>query len=266
MNGGSLVFTMGNKPGKSWAVSKEDRPVRRITDELITPVPCFKAKSKTFLDKMAVGLMDLDSTARLKIKKGNSRWKNYKGTVDISRSSGFKAKAIKNGVESFTEEAEFFKIPKSRKVVLKTKYNAQFTAGGDNALINTLRGGTDFRTGNWQGYEGVDLDAVIDLGKKQKVSKMGIGFLQDENSWIFMPLWVSFEVSTDGVNYQPVGTVNSMVDEHQGGTIVKDFILKDINRNIRYIHVVAKNRGICPEWHKGYPNKSWIFTDEFWVK
>lgn len=150
--------------------------------------------------------------------------------------------------------------------MLKTQYSAQYTAGGDNALINTLRGGTDFRTGNWQGYEGVDFDAIIDLGKKQKVSQMGIGFLQDENSWIFMPLWVSFEVSADGINYQPVGKVNSMVDEHQNGAIVKDYILKDINREIRYVHVVAKNRGTCPEWHKGYPNKSWIFTDEFWVK
>ncbi len=266
LNGGTLAFKMGSKPDKSWGSAAVGRPVRRIEDDLITPVPYFKAKSKTFLDRMTVSLADVDTTVQLKIKKGNHAWKDYKEPFKIHGSSDFEAKAIENGVESFPEEAQFFKIPKSRKVTLKTKYNAQYTAGGDNALINTLRGGTDFRTGNWQGYESDDMDAIIDLGKEQMVHKMGIGFLQDENSWIFMPQWVSFEVSEDGVNYQQAGKVKTMVDEHQTGTIVKDFVLKNVNRRVRYIHVFAKNRGTCPQWHKGYPNKSWIFTDEFWVK
>jgi hypothetical protein len=95
---------------------------------------------------------------------------------------------------------------------------------------------------------------------------MGIGFLQDENAWIFMPLQVSFEVSADGVHFEDAGVVKNRVDAHQSGVIIKDFKVENINKKVRYVHLVAKNRAVCPEWHKGYPNPSWIFTDEFWVK
>jgi len=266
LNGGLLEFEMGSEPNKEWGTKVENRPVRRITDHLITPVPYFKADSKTFLDQTRIELMDLDPDARLLIKKGNNKWADYDGSFSINNSASFKAVALKEDVKSFVEQAEFVKIPKNRKAILNTKYNDQYTAGGDNALINTLRGGSDFKTGNWQGYYGKDVDAVIDLGKEQWVNKMGIGFLQDENSWIFMPQWVSFEISTDGEHYQKAGVVKNSIDEHQSGAIVKDFVLENVNKKVRYIHVVGKNRGICPEWHKGYPNESWIFTDEFWVK
>ncbi len=266
MNGGTLVFEMGKEPGESWGTAVEDRPGQQITDNLITPVPVFKAKSKTFIESQEVSVEDLYPDATLKVKKGKTSWKNYTTPFTINKSVHLQAKAIKNGVESFVEEAEFFNIPKGRKVTLKTEYSSQYTAGGDNALINTIRGGTDFKTGNWQGYEGTDLDAVIDLGKKQLVHEMGIGFLQDINAWIFMPLWVQFEVSTDGVQFDKAGKVDNAVDEHQGGVIIKDFVLQNVNQKVRYIHILAKNRAVCPDWHKGYPNPSWIFTDEFWVK
>ncbi len=266
LDGGRLEFVMGSKPNKLWASLDNERPHRKITDHLITPVPVFKASSKVFSDKMVIALSDLDTTSSLFIRQNNQSWIKYTKPVYIESSSGFRAYAEKNSIKSFTEKASFFKIPKNRKVTLKTPYSKQYTGGGNNALINTIRGGSDFRTGNWQGYYGVDLDAIIDLGKVQKVNQMGIGFLQDQNSWIFMPLKVTFEVSTDGKTFYPAGTVVNRIDEHKKGGITKDFVLTHVDKKIRYIHLVAKNRAICPKWHKGYPNPSWIFTDEFWVK
>jgi len=266
LDGGRLEFVMGSEPNKLWAILENERPHRKITDHLITPVPVFKTPSKVFSDKMEVALSDLDSTAKLFLSQDNGNRINYTHPVIIDATTSFKAYAEKNDTKSFVEESSFFKIAKNRKVTLKTNYSKQYTAGGDNALINTLRGGSDFRTGNWQGYYGTDLDALIDLGEVQQVNQMGIGFLQDENSWIFMPLKVTFEVSTDGKIFQHAGTVVNRVDEHKKGGITKDFVLTHVDKKIRYIHVVAKNRAICPKWHKGYPNPSWIFTDEFWVK
>ena len=40
-------------------------------------------------------------------------------------------------------------------------------------------------TGSWQGYEGVNLDAVIDLGKRMHINKLSTGFLQDWNADIY---------------------------------------------------------------------------------
>ena len=123
------------------------------------------------------------------------------------------------GKNSFFEEAEFVKIPHGRTVKVKTPYSPQYTAGGDIALINTLRGGENFTTGNWQGYWGVDLEAIIDMGKTQRISKIGAGFLQDQNSWIFMPEWVKFEISKDGQDFVEIGIVENILDEKADGGI-----------------------------------------------
>lgn len=266
LHGGELRFEMASKPNKEWGSHKADRPFRKITDNLIVPNPYFKAKSKTFSGEQQVSIADIDTTAHILFNRNNGRWKPYVKPVTVENTTVFEAKAVKNDSGSFIEAAKFFKIPKNRKVVYRTKYSEQYTGGGDDALINTLRGGNDFRTGNWQGFEGDDLDVVIDLGKPQNVSKMGIGFLQDENSWIFMPLWVSFAVSDDGEHFTDVGRVVNSIDPRHDGAVIKDFVTKNVNRKVRYVHVIAKNRGVCPEWHKGYPNPSWIFADEFYVK
>jgi hypothetical protein len=32
--------------------------------------------------------------------------------------------------------------------------------------VDGLRGGHDFRTGEWQGYQGQDVNATVDLGER----------------------------------------------------------------------------------------------------
>ncbi len=266
LNGGKLVFEMGNTPNKMWGNSKTDRPYRKIVHNPITPVPVFKPSSEVFSNRQTVFITDLDTNAGIMFKQGNHKWLNYTKPVFINTTTNFKAYAVNNEVSSFIEDASYTKIPSGRKITLRTRYSEQYTAGGDHALINTLRGGSSFKTGNWQGYQGNNLDAVIDLGKVQWIKKMGIGFLQDENSWIFMPLKVTFEVSTDGKTFHKAGTVNNHIDYHKKGTITKDFELTHVNKKVRYIHIVAVNRAVCPKDHKGYPNACWLFADEFWVK
>jgi hexosaminidase len=36
--------------------------------------------------------------------------------------------------------------------------------------------------------------------------------------------------------------------------------------NVRYIRVLAKNRGSCPDWHPGAGNPAWLFIDEVVVE
>lgn len=266
MNGGTLAFIMDDTPDRNFGSKKNNRPHRKISDHLIVPVPVFEATSKVFTNEQEVSITDLDTLVSIRFKKHGGSLTNYTGALKINASTDFTAYAEKHDTKSFTEEASYVRIPANRKISLNTQYSKQYSGGGDNALINTIRGGTDFRTGNWQGYHGNNLDAIIDLGKVQRVNQMGISFLQDENAWIFMPLTVSFEVSFDGKTYEKAGTIKNRIDAHKKGVVVNDFVLKHVNKEIRYIHVIAKNRNSCPKWHKGYPNPGWIFADEFWVK
>ena len=65
------------------------------------------------------------------------------------------------------------------KIQLLSAYNSQYTGGGDNALINQLRGTDNFRLGEWQGYHDTDLEAILYLGEERDINKISIGFLQD---------------------------------------------------------------------------------------
>jgi len=157
--------------------------------------------------------------------------------------------------------AEFHKIPVGRTITLNTSYAGQYSGGGDLCLIDFIRGPLNFRTGAWQGYEGVDLDAVVDLGSIQLVSKLETGFLQDVGAWIFMPEEVSYHVSNDGVNFKHIGTVENKVSHRMLGVNIQHFTLR-FSTKARFIKVVARNMGTCPEWHVGEGRSAWIFADE----
>ena len=66
-------------------------------------------------------------------------------------------------------------------------YNERYKGGGDTGLVDGLRGAKSHTDGRWQGFEGDDLEAVIDLGRAERISAVTVGFLQNTSAWIFMP-------------------------------------------------------------------------------
>ncbi len=266
MSGGTLTFEMGDKPAENFGELKNARPKSKIDDNLITPVPFFVAGGKTFDKTMDVAAGDLYGDALLYVDINNSGFKPYDKPITIDGNANFRAYCVWQGKKSFVEDARFIKISQDVKVVYKTFYDSQYTGGGDKALVNGLRGGKNFRTGNWQGFHGVNLEVMVDFGKNIKPGKIGIEFLQDTPSFIFMPLKVHFEVSEDGKKFTGAGTCINDVDEHVTEPVLKTFYSKKLNSAVRYVKIVAENRGICPEWHRGAGEKAWLFADEIWTE
>ena len=267
MKGGELVFNMGPQPNKAWGIGAGDFPFTRINSNLITPVPSVDKGERTFIDSTVVSLSCPMGGAviyyTLDGKEPTVKSSIYRRPFLFRKNTTIKAFALKPGLsQSYPIKAEFKLIPKNRKVTSNTEYAGQYAAGGDVALINFIRGGENFRTGNWQGYEGVDLDLIIDLGTEQTIHKLSLGCLQDQDSWIFMPTEVIYSLSSDGKRYSEAGQVKNDTDEHTAGTVLKEFGLTLKPVKARYIHVVAKNRGTCPDWHLGAGKKAWIFVDE----
>jgi hypothetical protein len=119
--------------------------------------------------------------------------------------------------------------------------------------------------GAWQGYEGTDLDVVIDLGSVKSVSRVQIECLQDNKSWIFFPPSVEFSFSSDGSSYLSPASVANTVSEKDEMIRLKEFAVAPQSVKARYVRVRAKNIGVCPEWHKGAGSKAWLFVDEITV-
>ncbi|MBK8491462.1 MAG: hypothetical protein IPL49_11415 [Saprospirales bacterium] len=128
-----------------------------------------------------------------------------------------------------------------------------------------LLGGRDFRTGEWQGFEGVDADATLNLGESVYVEEVSFRFLQDENAWIFFPLRVEFSVSNDGKTWRNLGAVESKISPYEPGVLIQSYA-RSVKGQVRYIRAVGVKRGVCPPGHKGEGGKSWIFADEIQLK
>jgi hypothetical protein len=162
--------------------------------------------------------------------------------------------------------AHFHRIDHERSISIQSQYSTQYTGGGDRALIDGLRGGKDFRNGFWQGYQGQDFTAVVDLGRIRDVYKIGAGFLQDIGSWIWMPVSVRFSVSSDSLQFHEIAVFYNDVPEDLYGSIQKDFVRYFLDLKTRYILVEAEYYGTLPEWHVGAGGQAWIFIDEIMVK
>jgi len=270
MKGGNLTFTMTNNPKNEWATNDKNIPTSTINKHLIVTTPIITKGKKAFYEENEIELNTLTKDAEIyyTLDGTNPTTKSQKYTkpFTIKDDCTLKTFAKKEGVgESATIETNFVRIRKHRTIKHNTAYGKQYAAGGNNALVDALRGGKDYRTGTWQGFEGVDINAIIDLGKKEAITKLTIGFLQDENSWIFMPETVTFYTSNDGKNFKEIGSIQNNISPKEKGTQLKDFTLPT-NTQAQYLKVIAKNRGICPEYHKGAGGKSWIFADEIIIK
>jgi len=270
MNGGELVFQMGEKPNKSWGTGSGNYPVQSITDHLIAANPVISNGNTMFEDKTTLTLSSADNNAKIyyTTENGNplSRLQEYNGPITLTEPLKLSFFALNGEDLSFVQETKLNKIIGGRTIKLNTRYSPQYAAGGDKALIDNLRGSDDFRLGTYQGYEGVNVDAVIEFAKPTNIKKVSVGFIQDINAWVFMPEYVELFVSDDGINFTSAGKTMNTVAQDKPGKIVKEFVINIPKTETRFIKVVGKNIGKCPPDHKAAGSPAWIFADEISVE
>jgi predicted alpha-1,2-mannosidase len=265
IKGGTLDFRLADEPNLEFGTASEHRPSTAVASTIVA-IPGVAAGDRAFMESTTVVLNCITPDATIFYSTDNgANWEQYADSLVVSKSLTLLTRAELGDVKSKIGKSTFFKIPEKRTIMLGSEYANHYTGGGDLALIDFINGGIDFRAGGWQGYEGVNLIATIELEKKRSISELGIRFLQDENAWIFMPLEVEFYVSDDGVDFTPVGVVFNNISYKQKGTLKRTFKL-ETNVKAKFVKVVAQNRGTCPSDHKGAGGKSWIFADEITIK
>jgi hypothetical protein len=273
IRGGALIFEMGAEPNMSWGSRDEDIPRSAIEEYLIVPVPYVSSGSRVFVDSCDIALgavtEDTDIFYTIDGSEPSKKSQRYTEPIRIKETTAVRALASKADMPaSHIITAKFNRIPPGRSIQLNTSYSSQYTGGGDNALIDYITGSDNFRTGAWQGYEGVDLDAIVDLGSVKPIHRISTRFLQDQGSWIFMPSMVKYYVSTNGKDFEFVAKISMCVPQKKEGPIIKEFpvSLYGSGAKARYVRVIAQNIGVCPEWHRGAGGKAWIFVDEITIE
>ncbi|HEX5131936.1 MAG TPA: discoidin domain-containing protein, partial [Candidatus Krumholzibacteria bacterium] len=191
----------------------------------------------------------------------------FEAPFAITESAVVRAIAVSSsGEASHVTTARYHKFPNDWAIDIHGTYNRQYTAGGDDGIIDGLRGDLEWRKGGWQGYQGQDFEAVIDLRRERDVTHLAAGFLQDTRSWILMPKRVVFSVSTDGRTFHDVLSVDNAVPPDNYSAQIHDLAGDIAPVHARFVRVRAENFGTLPSWHAGAGDEAFIFVDEIMIR
>jgi hypothetical protein len=104
------------------------------------------------------------------------------------------------------------------------------TTTGAQTLTDGIQATSQFDDGYWLGLRGENLAALVDLGRIQAIKKIQIALKKN------------------------IHTVTETFSGEASGT------------EARYIRILAKSIGSCPEWHVGAGEKAWLFADEIIIE
>jgi predicted alpha-1,2-mannosidase len=268
--GGELVFSLGGSPNRAWGSDPDARPRQAIDSALITPVPFVASGQPLFRGRTDVTLGNLEGAAKVHYSlDGASALPDRlaTGAIPIDRSATLTAVASVPGrPPSLPLVATLHRIPDGRSLTLSVPFRPQYNAGGPDALIDGRRGGPSHRLGRWQGYQGTDLEATVDLGAVRDVRRVAMGFLQDTGAWILMPREVVFLLSEDGVSYREVGRAVNTVPASESGVVTRDLAVDVPAERARYVRLRVIGAGPLATGHPGAGEPSWFFADEILVE
>jgi len=190
----------------------------------------------------------------------------YSDTLKIDTSCRLNAKAFLRDIPS-QSSARISLINHEAlgcKIILKDPPSEKYH-GTDYTLTDGINGSEDFRDGRWLGFQSTDFQAVIDLGREKHIGSTKINFLVNTASYIFPPVSVEISTSLDGRNFDKAGYFKPSTPDssslHSRAAIIS-ITAGEINRQTRYIKVVAKNQKTNPPWHNAPGQKCWLFVDE----
>jgi len=283
VNGESIALTMSAQAPAKQAMQRAPFSYDWTAVKTLS-APVFSTSQQVFRDSLWVK-MESSVTGSKVYYTQNGETPTEKsmlanGPILIRNSSQLKAIAVKDGISSPVNAAAYHKIPHNWTVKINSTYNPQYSAGGDQGIIDGLFADENWRKGGWQGFQGQDFECMIDLQKTAEISTIGASFLQDSRSWILFPTEVRFEYSLDGIQFIPFVTDSNFIDpkdtkvQLQKFEEKRAFVSNEQNEPMtipqptamRFIRVKATNFGVLPEWHQGAGGDAFIFIDEIWAK
>lgn len=267
ISGGTLEFNMTHQPS-SWGTEEGTEPKTAITDHIILPSPFIAKGDITFRDSTEVVLRTSDLEAKIFYALEDGDFKLYESPFPIYKDTKVKLYAEKGNLKSPELTTSFFKIDPNLNIVLESTYANQYSAGGNDALIDGVRSTKNYRTGSWQGYHNQDLVAIVDLGSQKEISTVMVNFLQDQGAWIFYPTEVQCLVSNDRKTFKAIASQKIDAAEKDSELEIKTIQFNIPETKYKYVKIIAKKLGELPKWHLGYPmdGRSWIFVDEISIE
>lgn len=148
-----------------------------------------------------------------------------------------------------------------KKITLTNAPAAQYPGnGGAFGLVNGVVSNKGINSAEWLGFNGKDMEAVIDFGKAESFSTVTLDMLSQEGSWIYKSPLTEIFVSDNGKDFKLVEKFALKSDDAQ-----QKVLLKFPNQTAQYLKIIAHNFGKIPEGKPGAGKPGWLFVDEIAV-
>ncbi|MFZ1527498.1 MAG: family 20 glycosylhydrolase [Ferruginibacter sp.] len=185
---------------------------------------------------------------------------NYNKPIAVLQSGEFCAE-LKNPNQQLHRnvicQSFFINKASGKKISLTTPPSKSYAGSGAFTLVDGIQNSKGMgRSSEFLGFNGTDLNAVIDLGKIQPVNNIILHAFEQADSWIYAPAQVIFYSSADGKNFTEIESFSTP------GARSNHIYRTEKKLNARYIKVWAKNFGAIPSGKPGAGTPAWLFADE----
>lgn len=174
-------------------------------------------------------------------------------------------KQMQENIANIVSKSTGRNLALGKSVSCSTEWSNTYDVGGPKALTDGKVGLMNYYY-NWLGFNGNDMDVVIDLESEQSVGEVSADFLFYPLSWIFAPKCVTCYVSENGKNWREVARKTYENEESLAECKIVGFKFPVSEQNVRYVRLKAESLRVNPEWHRGVGQPCWIFCDEVVVR
>ena len=189
----------------------------------------------------------------------------YTAPVAIAESLTFKAKALREGIETPVYERSFaFSKSTAKKATLNSKPTEKYTYGGLSALLDGYHGCEGYANGSWVGFLKEPMDLTLEMAGEE-YSAVTVEAFIEKGEWVFPPREIKVLTSEDGVDFQSVAVFAVPAETADSDDGIKSYRVEFAATKAPYLRVVAKTLTL-PEWHGGKGNPAHMFIDEVTVE
>lgn len=189
----------------------------------------------------------------------------YENPVVIKQDAHFQAKVIRANSESrvYSEKIYFSKAT-MKPISLKEQPSKGYSFNGAPALADGIKGNSNYKTGRWLGFQGKDIDAVINLKGATEISKIKFSTNVVKGDWIVDAGEIIVRVSEDGKTFREIAkeVLPEMKATDKDGIYPHEISFASVKAN--YVQVTIKKVSL-PSWHGGAGSPAFIFVDEIEV-
>ena len=230
--------------------------------------PVIRQQDDIYADKTRIEIFSANTGAEIFYTINNSDPRAYEGPFIVDKTSTIRVTTTDpSGTETTSTETVFVNIRQANSVEYKTPFSPTYRAGGIQGLIDGNLGSTNYTDGKWQGFEGKDVEFIIDYGEQFKPSQVATRFLQDNKNWIQAPSEVEFAISKKGKRcYRKIAKIRLPEFAASDAPQIRFVGKKAKKKKGRYLRVRIKANKVLPAGHPNAGEKAWLMMDEVLVE